>query len=782
LKVKIEKNAEGRITVKFSYEPKYNDKIKSINGREWHPNMKYWSIPNTKENLERINEIFKTEVIEIDDSLPLMTSSEVRSNSMITTEIFPVLISNLPKLYAYTLEIGGNNRHTIGGKLAYRFKREFNGHWVWTDNRLVTDKPKNSDEMMKIVKNLWDEQPDIFKDLRNVKKDETWNPSSFANAKFVANGLIPDFDREINKILKMNSQEIGESRIERVCDTRGWVINGQSAISISIHSSLIYLKDLKSYLSTNSSPEEVVGLWVKDKTSSMKGEIINLEGTLSDHRVRLLTLTKRPEMLKIIEDASDNEIIVRIRSGNNEYEYTSSALNIILRMEDLRRFGIDAKKVMGYIRMEPEIRFQLVKRISDILINKRMLDNCYNSIEMPNNFLTADDVGFIPRLRFGNREAINYKDREIFRNLKKFGLYRKADEFKDGTPIRIGILNGLKRAEYHDYLKILQREFANLKFDVYFIGEYKVNNLTRANLETAVNHLQEKNPHLILAFLPDQGFEDEELWGSYNHLKSLTIGRGIASQVINESTLKNQFAIENIILGILGKTGNVPFILGEPLPYADVVVGIDIAREKKKDLPGSINATAIARIYFSDGEFVRYTIHDAPIEGETIPNDILLSLFPINEFKNKRVVIHRDGYFRGTEKLALKQWAQKIEAEFLLVEVIKTGSPRIYKLDAGSVKHPIKGTAFKIGKNEALLISSLPPFQNATPQPLRIKTEQPFNIDKAIHSVLSLTLLHYGSLRPPKLPVTIHYSDKIAYLALRGIKPRDLIGKKPYWL
>jgi len=55
-------------------------------------------------------------------------------------------------------------------------------------------------------------------------------------------------------------------------------------------------------------------------------------------------------------------------------------------------------------------------------------------------------------------------------------------------------------------------------------------------------------------------------------------------------------------------------------------------------------------------------------------------------------------------------------------------------------------------------------------------------IVQAIHSVLALTLLHYGSLRPPRLPVTTHYTDRIAYLALMGIKPRDLEGNIPFWL
>jgi argonaute-like protein implicated in RNA metabolism and viral defense len=53
---------------------------------------------------------------------------------------------------------------------------------------------------------------------------------------------------------------------------------------------------------------------------------------------------------------------------------------------------------------------------------------------------------------------------------------------------------------------------------------------------------------------------------------------------------------------------------------------------------------------------------------------------------------------------------------------------------------------------------------------------------QAIRSVLALTQLHYGSLNPPRMPVTIHYSDKIASFALEGIKPPQLSGSIPFWL
>jgi argonaute-like protein implicated in RNA metabolism and viral defense len=203
------------------------------------------------------------------------------------------------------------------------------------------------------------------------------------------------------------------------------------------------------------------------------------------------------------------------------------------------------------------------------------------------------------------------------------------------------------------------------------------------DFEKALETFRGEQPHILLTFLPDDLSDAEDEWSAYHHFKSLTISNDIAGQVVQQSTLENTYALDNITLGVLGKTGNIPFILAEPLEYADLVVGIDIARRRKERLAGSINATAIARIYFDNGEFLRYVIHDSPLEGETIPEHVLQSLFPVREFQGKRVVIHRDGYFRGEEKRDLTAWAEKIGAVFFLVEVLKTGTPRLYASHQG---------------------------------------------------------------------------------------------------
>jgi hypothetical protein len=56
----------------------------------------------------------------------------------IFTEVFPIQITALPKFSANILDTGGREVSSIGGKLSYRLRRTFGGHWVWTSNRIVT--------------------------------------------------------------------------------------------------------------------------------------------------------------------------------------------------------------------------------------------------------------------------------------------------------------------------------------------------------------------------------------------------------------------------------------------------------------------------------------------------------------------------------------------------------------------------------------------------------------------------------------------------------------------
>jgi len=763
----------------------------------------------------------------------------------IFAEIFPIEVSTLPTLTAYRLLASTTSTltdSTVGGKLAYRLRRDLSGHWVWTANRLLTDKPADEDVVMKVIETLWREQPMVFKNLQGIKIEPNWQVLAQSQADFVARGLISDIEPEIRKLLNRQSRFLNSARVERVYDIRGLVVKDQPALAVSVSSRLVYNKDLSEYLTslslankpktgsplneanteqpstqldkTQLSEEVLIGMWVGDKTSSLKGEIVRVVGPLSDHRTRLLALSSREEVIKLIMAAPDNQLVVSVLAGRTTYDYIASALRIIVRTEDYPRFKINSREALKAMKISPPDRTTIISGVAELVKKIGIKDSddnkaavrsgtavvvkdAYRSSTFPDIFVSGSELGFTPRLRFGGNQVRSIDEKNLLLNLQQCGLFRRATRFGSNgssVPIRLGYLEAIKlhsspasgsgQVPIENFLGQLRNTLGGLGFKLRVLASEKIGGVSRSEID------------ILLAFFPDE-YEDEDGddWGgnsSYQNFKSLTVGAGIPSQVVYRSTLDKSYAVANIVLGILGKTGNVPFVLAEPLGYADLVVGIDVARRRKERLAGSINATAIARIYFDNGDFLRYVIHDAPLEGETVPDSVLQALFPASEFACKRVVVHRDGYFRGNEKQALKNWASQIGAEFYLVEIIKSGSPRLYGYEvtqsnggqahATTIVQPAKGTAMILSNTEALLVSTLPPFKDATPQPLRVRTEAPFTIQQALHSILSLTLLHYGSLRAPRLPVTIHYSDKIGYLALKGIKPKNLEGNIPFWL
>jgi Piwi domain len=709
-----------------------------------------------------------------------------QTNTTILVEVFPVQPAAIPPLVAYQLQTRSGDLATIGGKLAYRLERIFKGHWLWTERRIVTDSPQPDEALKPVIADVWSEQPTIFQGLLAIQRDISWRPTPQVIADFVARALFRDLQPEVNQALSSFSQDLGRIRIHRTCDVRGWVLREFPAISISVISRLLARQDLKTYARQIATPEHLIGLVVTDKLSGSKGEIVGITGNVGEHRERLLALTQREESRAIIQRAADHEPVVHVRMGRHGYDFVASALGIVVNTATYAKFGIDAKQATNALRLSPQDRLSILVRIGRIFTGRKVVGTPYRANTSPALFLGATDVNFSPSLLLGGGNRVS-GEKTLQANLRRYGFYKRSDAFPKGTPVRIAVLNAVPGSLADRFLPRLQEELRALQFASTISQMESVTGTSRNELENVINRMQTSTPHVQLALFPDGGVdegENESAWESYHHFKSLTIGMGMPSQVVTQSTMNNQFALANIALGVLSKIGNVPFVLAEPLPYADIIVGIDIARRKKERLSGSVNATAIARVYQGNGEFLQYALFDAPLEGETIPSYMLQALFPQSVFAGKRVLVHRDGLFRGEEKQALKEWGKRLQTEFHLVELLKTGAPRLYGLNTQTqgAQFPLKGSALRLNDHEAFLVSSLPPFANATPSPLHIRTEAPFQIEEAIHSVLALTLLHYGSLRPPRLPITIHYSDEIAYLALKGIKPKEREGTLPFWL
>ncbi len=701
------------------------------------------------------------------------------SELVVFTEIFPIHLEALPELTLYQLKVNGSAPlNEIGRKVGYRLQTKFGNHWNWdkVEKYLITDCSQQVESSLsEVLQEIWktSTEEDILRSLEKIiKVSPNHKASNQGIADFVASSLQNDFSRNIKKALEEYRREENTYYVHRRCDLRGWTVDNHPAISVSINSELEYKGDLRKYIAS-SGHNDLLGLHVKDKTkpsfqNSMK--ITGIVGKLGENntRVRLLAFKPHPDMKRMIEQAPDDELVVKL---NDKYHYVASALQIQIRNADYARFKISEKLQIPVLQ-----RSEYIKKIASIIKSSGLTDRAYSTLTHPHLFLSKNDIGYDPKLKIGKDQVV--PSESIYTSLKKFGMYKSTTN----KQIRIGILNTAPQTSLNRLRINLRKELSeNLQYELIQAIEKQISNPSRKVLESAIEEIAQKNPDIILGIIPKPDFDTDE-WTPYDNFKHLTLKKDLQSQVIQPNNVNNHYIIGNVVLGILAKIGNIPYVLAEPITYADLVVGLDVARQKKRNRPGTMNSAGMARIYFANGEMMRYNIRETMLEGEIIPERILHDIFPQTEFTGKKILIHRDGELPDSEKEALMKWGNEIGATFYFVEVIKSGTPRLYAKNKEIVKAP-KGSIFKLGETEALLVSSeFPAGFKATPQPIRVRTHHPFPLEHALHSVLSLTLLHYGSIRPPRLPVTTHYADKISSMAIKGLRPETLDGEIPFWL
>lgn len=694
------------------------------------------------------------------------------------TEILPINLNSLPQFTVYSVKtITLDSKDKIGRKLSYQLQKKFSGYWHWDNisQCLITNILLSEDKLHQFILQLWQSSnDDIFKNsLESIALTDEITPSHQGIADFVAQKLLQYLNPQIRENLAKLTQNKGKYTIGYECQKYGCVVDNHPSVSISLKSKLDYKGTLKDYLTTIKTTDELIGLHVTDITkpdfqSAMT--ITSVVGKLGENNTkkRLLSYPLINIMQDIINQADDDELVVKTE---NFYDYVVSALRIRIYNQDYDRLKLSEK-----LQITSKNRILYLSPIMQLIKKTNLVDNAYASNRNPNLFISLKDINYSPALLFNN----NHQDtKNVFNSVSKFGPYKPS---KNKT-IRIGILNTLPTLNLDNLRKNIRENLTkNLGYQLNLAGEEIINNANRAILEKSIEKLKQQKPDIILAIITGKIDNQNSDWTLYDHFKHLTLKNDISSQVIRPETVNNQYALKNILLGILAKTGTIPYILANPIKYADLVVGLDVSRQKKRTLSGTISVAAMARIYFNNGELLRYSIRDAMLEGEIIPTHILQDIFPVKEFSNKTIIIHRDGKLPYQEKKALLTWGKDINATFYFVEIIKSGNPRLYGMQNKTIINAPKGSIFKLSDTEALLVSSDFPDVMGTPRPLKIRTHNPFPLKEAIHSVLCLTLLHYGSQRPPRLPVTTYYADKISTLASRGLKPHATDGNIPFWL
>lgn len=712
--------------------------------------------------------------------IPSIMDGKARNNDMPKTdlfvEVFPIERQRIPQLTAYTPIFTQAPTSIIGEKLAYRLSRTFAGVWVWVDGHILTNESVSPVQMDITLDLLRNQVPDWYAHLEAVQEDARWRRTASAAAQYVAHTAVREAESEIRDVLKPMGRRIPNGYILRDYLVSTWVAEADPALSLSIRSHIAYDRNAGQYIS-QTSPDEAIGLCVMDRTAaSMIGTIIGISGTLGDQREALLELTRRDVMRRFINAAPDEDVVVQVQSsGGNEYEYPASALRLLIRPnepEDWERFGIPVDAATNAMHLAPDVRAKIVSMVSDVLKNRGIIGNAYNSRQNDDLFAMMD---FMPSLVFADKRVRPYVSKTLATDFVQNGLFERHQRFEN-KPIRLGVINTLDDGA-DDFVEALSRQLEkDFGYEINLIKQRNVRVVNEKNIASAVRVVEKEDPHVILAFFADAM---GELDANYEALKSLTLGKGIASHAIYETTMHNPDAMDLVIMGVLAKTGNVPFALAEPLEYADFVVGLDVVREQ---LTRGDRIVVMARIYRRDGAFVQYLMATEELDsGDPIPLAVWQAIFPEDIFAEKHIILHYDGYMPQDVLDRLHRWASVLNSRFLPIEILHRDVPRLYGLEGGITQAPW-GSVFRVNDAEAFVVSS-EPAQGSTPLPLYLRVpDMSLPIEQAIYSVLAWTLLHYGTLGTPKLPVTIQHAEDMAQWLARGILPDNTVGDVPFWL
>ncbi len=693
--------------------------------------------------------------------------SEQMPDQQLFGEVFPIRTESLPPLTAYKVVVSGDESpRRVGSKLLDWLSESLGGSWIMSGARLITDTAANPVRLMMALDDIRAAQHKTFAHLDGLEEDFHWQPTPEEIADYVVRGPLARIEPIILEALSKTVYTIQKSRVQREYRLRTWAVNDAPALSVSVISRLLYEPDLQAYLETLPTPSEIVGLWVADKTSRLQGEVVKLVGPIDEHRERLLELTQRSTTRALVETAPNDHWVVRVLSGSREYDYVADALDLVIRPEDISQFAINRSQIEKALHLKPALHAQMVKIVSDVLKDAGLIDNAFST---KNAELLFQSGAPQANLIFAKNKVRPYNPTKTTFDFRDSGAYRQPDH----QPMRIVVINTLGDA-VTDFLEALKRSLErDFQLALEVVRERNIRVISQTNLESAVRLLQKEESDLVVVFLPNETDTDEEEGVSDRSARVQTIGRGLPCLLVHESTMNNPDAMTAVVMGLIARACAVPYLLADPLPYADRVVGLSLIYHSKRE---GDTLTGMTRIFGSNGEFMRAVIASAPV-GDDIPDTLLTRLFPRDLLQKKRILVHSDGKLKRDAQRALGSWEDELNSTFLPVEVIRAGVPRMYAFNAGKIDPPRWGSIFRLSDSEAFLQSS-----EATIQPLQIRCEPPLTIEQATHSVLLFTVFHYGALRLPKLPITIHNDESIETGILRGVMPAELDTTIPFWL
>lgn len=299
--------------------------------------------------------------------------------------------------------------------------------------------------------------------------------------------------------------------------------------------------------------------------------------------------------------------------------------------------------------------------------------------------------------------------------------------------------------------------------------------------------------NFAIAALPlefdEEDYYDDSIASPYDSFKKAFANLGIPSQMVSLSMVKDlgsnnvKYRLQNLILGILCKSGGIPWILESSMDGVDCFIGLDVGTQEK-----GIHYPACSVCLDGRGNLIGYYSTNVAQRGEiidvksleTIFNNVLTAYKGANGCYPKHIVIHRDG-FSHEESSWYDSYFARRDIKFDVVEVRKNIPLRLMdtKVMADEM-NPASGSAILKG-NEAYLISTaVKPFLGAPRPLLLVHQKGDLSMESIVRQIYILSEMHIGSMRTSRLPLTTLYADKIC--KHHDHVPHDTLSNKLFFL
>lgn len=280
--------------------------------------------------------------------------------------------------------------------------------------------------------------------------------------------------------------------------------------------------------------------------------------------------------------------------------------------------------------------------------------------------------------------------------------------------------------------------------------------------------------NFVISTLPsekdEEDFQDDFVSPPYDSYKNIFADLDLPSQMVSINLSKDigtnnlNWKLQNIILGILAKSGGIPWVLESPMNNVDCFIGIDVGTQEK-----GIHYPACSVCLDGTGKLIAYYSTNIAQKGEKISSDSLQNMLDktLIAYKNangrypEHIVIHRDGFSNEENNWYIEYFRRK-EIKFDLVEIRKNISTRLLDESKDFNGMNPDGGSIVINGNKAYIISTNVKPSLGSPRPLLVVHRYgKLSIKQIATQIYLLSELHIGSMRTSRLPLTVLYADKI---------------------